>query len=223
MPNLRLRVIGRSLPPELGAHDGQYHPVGAAGTTVVTDPITTQASGSSLVVGVARASATTAAPTDNKGSTLGQLGTAHPYTDWPTWGTSLWSDAVITGGSGHTVTAERPSADEATVFVVEVKGGGVIEDFVHAQNTNQSPLVSGSVTTAGPALLIAFWWGNGGTDPHTTAPNNGFEILDSVLGGGSLIQGAVAWKAVEVAGTYNVSWTSGDPGGQTWLVAVARG
>lgn len=207
---------------ELGAHDGQHWAVGDDGTSITTDAIATQTVGSSMVVGVGRASATTSAPTDNKGSTYTQIGTAQPYTDWPTWGTSLWVDTVIAGGSGHTVTAACPNGDEITLFTVEVKNGGVIEDYAHAQNTAESPLVSGSVTTTGPALLIAFWWGNGnGDNPHTAAPNNGFTVLDSVLAAGNVIQGAVATKFVDAAGTYNVAWTSGDPGGQTWLVAVA--
>lgn len=209
-----------SAAPALGAHDGQNWAVGDDGTLITTDAMATQTSGSSMVVGVGRGSATTSAPTDNKGSTYTQVGSTYPYTDWPAWGTSLWADLGIAGGSGHTVSVACPDGDEITVFAVEVKNGGAIADFIHTQNTSQSPLVSGDVTTTGPALLIAFWWGNGGAYEHTAVPNNGFTVLHSVLVGGNVIQGAVATKSVDAAGTYNVSWTSNDPGGQTWLVAV---
>ena len=208
-------------PPALGGHDLQYYPVSTyAGTTITTDAIVTQAAGSSLVVCLSRASSLSSAPTDNKGNTLTQLGSKDPYNGWPAWGTSLWADAVIAGGSGHTVSADMVSNDEITVFAVEIMNGGTISDYDHTQVDTESPLVGGSVTTTGPAVLISFWWGNGGVESHTATPNNGFTVIESLLLSGSVIQGAVAVRVVSRSGTYGVSWTSNDPGGQTWLVAV---
>ncbi len=85
------------------------------------------------------------------------------------------------------------------------------------------------MTTTGPATLVAFWWGDGNVDfVHTAIPNNGFNVIDSFLPTGALIQSAVATKDVSAAGTYNVTWNSQNPdnnpahneGAQLWLVAV---
>ena len=209
--------------PELGGHDFKYIPYqSTSDSTITTDAITTQASGSTLVVGMGRRTTETAAPVDNKGNTYTIVGSQHAYSDWPPWATSVWADESISGGSGHTITADVLSMDEITLFAIEVKNGGRVQDYAWAENVNQSPLVSGSVTTTGPALLIAFWFGNGDENmgAHTAAPNNSFTVLHAQLQAGNALQGAVATKFIDAAGTYNVSWTSNNPGGQTWLVAV---
>ena len=87
------------------------------------------------------------------------------------------------------------------------------------------PTTSLSVTTTGPATLVAFWWGDAGTNSNKTAvPNNGFVVIDSILQSGALVQCAVAAKEVAAAGTYNVTWTATpQQGAQLWLVAVQKG
>jgi hypothetical protein len=84
------------------------------------------------------------------------------------------------------------------------------------------PPTSASVTTTGPALLVAWWWGDAGVDLDKTAvPDNGFTVIDAVLASGALVQCAVAVRQVGVAGTYNLTWTSTpQQGAQLWLAAV---
>ena len=75
---------------------------------------------------------------------------------------------------------------------------------------------------AGPATLVAYWWGDAGVDDDKTAvPDNGFTVVDSILLAGALVQCAVATKEVAEAGTYDVTWTATPTqGAQLWLVAV---
>jgi hypothetical protein len=102
--------------------------------------------------------------------------------------------------------------------VVEIKNGGKVQDFQWNKVEKEEPLTSRNVTTTGPATLIAFWWGDGN---QSVPPSNGFQLIDSVLSMGALVQAAVATKDVATAGTYNVTWDSaGQEGAQLWLVAV---
>jgi hypothetical protein len=84
-------------------------------------------------------------------------------------------------------------------------------------------VTSASVTTTGPATLVAFWWGDAPAqdDPQTAVPDNGFTPVDAVLEPHNLVQCVVAVKNVTAAGTYNVTWTSTPvQGAQLWLIAV---
>ena len=84
------------------------------------------------------------------------------------------------------------------------------------------PVKSPSVTTSGPAVIIAYWWGDAGASGDKVAvPNNGFTVLESIGASGSLVQCFVAAKTVSGAGTYDVTWTSTPAqGAQLWMVAV---
>ena len=78
------------------------------------------------------------------------------------------------------------------------------------------------LAAAGPATLVAFWWGDGNApDNKVAVPNNGFTVLDSIGLEGALVQGFVAAKEVDAAGTYDVTWDATPvQGAQLWLVAV---
>jgi hypothetical protein len=83
-------------------------------------------------------------------------------------------------------------------------------------------LTSRKVTTTGPATLVAFWWGDAGVRFEKRAvPDSGFQIVDSVLEEGALVQCAVAVKRVEAAGSYDVTWRASPvQGAQLWIVAI---
>ena len=84
-----------------------------------------------------------------------------------------------------------------------------------------APLKSNDITTTGPAALVAFWWGDNDADARTAVPNNGFTVIDSALTAGEFVEGAVAVKIVDAAGTYNVTWDATPAqGAQLWLIAV---
>ncbi len=177
-----------------------------------------------VCIGRGNISAFTNVPTDNKtNAPYVQLGTTHGYVpQYPDSGTALYAFPVAAGGSGHIVTATTVAFDEVTVDAVEIKNAGVIEDFKWNEVLQGNPLTSLSVTTTGPATLVAFWWGDGNQYfAHTAVPDSGFTVIDSLLPIGSYVQTAVATKDVVAAGTYHVTWNSGgNEGAQLWLVAV---
>ncbi|MEQ1504473.1 MAG: hypothetical protein ABMB14_19700 [Myxococcota bacterium] len=209
--------------PGLGAHTLAYYGYGAGiSTTLTTDPIDTRASGSTLVVSVGRGDLSAAVlPTDSAGNAWLQLGTEHVYTLWPSSGTAVYAAPSAVGGAGLTVSVTAPLSDETTLAMVEVTGGGQVTDVAWSEITS-GPLTSDSVTTTGPATLVAFWWGDAdGSVGHTATPDGGFTVTDALLDAGSLVQCAAAVKTVDAAGTYDVTWTATPTqGAQLWLVAV---
>lgn len=209
--------------PRLGAHVLAYQRINTNVSPLTAPPITTQGAGSTIVVSIGRgAFSATAAPTDNKGNTYAQLGTAHTYTQWPSSGTALYAVTGAIGGTDHTLAAPTPETDEITMAAVEVLDGGTIHDVQWNEVLAPDPLTSPSVTTTGPATLIAFWWGDAGVDDDKTAvPDSGFVVVDRILLAGALVQCAVATREVSAAGTYDVTWTATPTqGAQLWIVAV---
>jgi len=226
--NIRVKVTVNGVPvgatPRLGAHTLAFHRYGGNAAPLTTDALTTQATGSTLLVCVGRGDLSAVSlPRDNKGnSPYQQLGSAHPYTLWNSSGTALYTFPSAAGGTSHTFTTDTPPGDEITMAVVEVTTGGVIKDYQWNEVLSDLPTTSANVTTTGPATLVAFWWGDAGVDGNKTAqPDNGFVVIDSLLDAGALVQCAVATKEVTAAGTYNVTWTATPrQGAQLWLVAV---
>jgi hypothetical protein len=214
--------------PGLGAHALSFFRYRAATneSTIRTEEMSTARTGSTIIVGVGRGSlGAHALPSDNKGNApYRQLGEAHPYTNWPYSGTALYAFTSMSGGSDHVVEVATPPDDEVTMAAVEVIEGSYVHAFEWNEVLAGNPLRSRSVTTTGPATLVAFWWGDGGVAQDKTAvPNNGFAVVDSVLEAGELVQAAVAVKNVSAAGTYDVTWTATPrQGAQLWLVAVQK-
>ncbi|HEX7842767.1 MAG TPA: hypothetical protein VF469_35080, partial [Kofleriaceae bacterium] len=178
--------------PGLGAHAlGFYHLADSSRSpstaSISTPATTTQASGSTIVVGVGRGdNQLFALPTDSMGNApYQQLGQMHPYIPaYPDSGTALYAFPSASGGPGFQVTTSTGKnasgqLDEITIAAVEVIEGTRIQDQVWNEVTGP-PLTSKSVTTTGPATLIAFWWGDGfPRSPQTAVANNGFVVVDS--------------------------------------------
>lgn len=215
--------VGTTKPPSLGAHTLAFYRYHANDKTSMTTAPLAAAPGSTVIVGVGRGDYSAfALPTNNQVSTpFTQLGTAHTYTKWATSGAASYALGPASFGPGLTVSAPTAAMDEITLAAVEVRNSTKIQQFVWSE-VLAAPLKSKSVTTTGPATLIAFWWGDAFVDfAQTATPNNGFTVLDSVLEAGSLVQCAVAAKTVTAAGTYDVTWTATpDQGAQLWLIAV---
>ena len=221
--------------PGLGVYGLNYYKLDhdPEAATISTPPRTTQASGSTIIVSVGRGDNTLlSAPTDNKGnSPYRQIDTMHAYSLYPDSGTALYAFSSAAGGAGFQVTTNAGRAvagsnkgrvDEITIAAVEVVEGTHVQAFAWNEDLTP-PNTSDSVTTTGPATLIAFWWGDG--FPHTpqkATPGDGFDRIDTnAYETDSFVQCAVAAKNVSAAGTYSVTWTSDpDQGAQLWLVAV---
>ncbi|MGO4393961.1 hypothetical protein AB4Z46_21610 [Variovorax sp. M-6] len=209
--------------PALGAHAIAFNRDGVSSSSLSTSGMSTRATGSTLLACVGRGLLSSIAPTDNGGNSFVQLDVAHIYTLWPSSGTALFACKQARGRGGHVVTTAKPKAsDETTLSVVEITGGGFVRDVQWREVLTDQPSTSASVTTTGPALLVAWWWGDAGVELDKTAvPDNGFTVVDSVLESGALVQCAVAVRQVGAAGTYNVTWASTPrQGAQLWLVAV---
>ena len=216
-----------SLAPMLGGHVLAFQRYQApGGVSVVSTPAITTTTGgrSTIVVSAGRgAIAASARPTDNKNlAPYPQLGASHAYTQYPTSGTALYALPGAMGGSGHVFRTTTPADDEVTLAAVEVVNGTRVQDFQWNEVLAGKPITSLSVTTTGPATLVAFWWGDAGVGGDKTAtPNNGFVVIDSILQAGALVQCAVATRTVSAAGTYSVTWTSTPiQGAQLWLAAI---
>ena len=162
-------------------------------------------------------------PTDSRGNTFVQIGATHVYSLWPSSGTALYGFAPLTAGSGYVVqVAKQSTYDETTMSVVEILNGNYLQDIKWSEASAGNPITSASVTTTGPALLVAWWWGDGDVNGDKTAvPNNGFSVIHSILAAGELVQCAVAVRQVSAAGTYNVTWTATPTqGAQLWIAAI---
>jgi hypothetical protein len=214
--------------PTVGVHTLAFTHFGAAAGTLSASPINTQASGSTVLAFVGRGAISSfspaSAPRDNLGNVGVQLDATHSYApNFPNSGMALYSFPSFMGGAGDIFSAPMPVNDEVTLMVVEIKNGGVIQDsqFNVAPNSPQTSL---SVTTTGPATLVAFWTGDGASGAVSATPNNGFTVIESELESSDAVQASVAVKDVAAAGTYNVTWSAAPA--QTsymWLVAIQHG
>lgn len=218
--------------PSAGAHGMHWYHLGQdpqhdSATSITTPAMNVQPSGSTIIVSIGRGeldafALANALPTDNQGSSpYQQIDQTHKYDAWPS-GTALYAYPSAKGGSDFRVTTGTDGSDEITIAAVEVIEGTRIQQYAWNQ-VAESPNKSKSVTTTGPATLVAFWWGDGFPhDPQNATPNNGFTRVDTnAQERDSFVQCAVAVKNVSAAGTYDVTWTP-EPaqGAQLWLVAV---
>ena len=212
-------------PSSLGAHTLLVQSEGLGESPATAAPITTQPNGSALIVFNGGYSGNAAPPVDSYSNKWKQLGRSVTYGNgYDGFDVKAYVALSAKGGPHHTVSIFKHAnaTGEISVPFIEVRQAGVLRDV--AQNYAASGLVltSGSVTTTGPATLVALWWGDGGVTRMTAVPNNGFSVIDSFLKlpDNSGVQCAVAYKQVATAGTYNVSWI-GAPiqGAILWLFA----
>ncbi|MBI5720138.1 MAG: hypothetical protein HZC37_20890 [Burkholderiales bacterium] len=192
--------------------------------TLYSGAMSTASSGSMLLACVGRGNVGAhTSPTDNKGNVFAQIGSPQVYSLWTGSGTALYACAPTVGGTNHVVRATKLSQyDETTMSVVEIRNGGNLKDVKWREALAGNPLTSASVTTTGPALLVAWWWGDADVGSDKTAvPNNGFTVIHSILKAGALVQCCVAVRQVSAAGTYNVTWAATPTqGAQLWIAAI---
>jgi hypothetical protein len=100
---------------------------------------------------------------------------------------------------------------------------GLLERHANTHVSRPASVASDEITVDGPATLLAFWWGDGGVKSMTATPGDGFQLIDAFvqLPDESGVQGAVAWRQVDAAGTYRVHWTVAPvQGAALWIIAV---
>jgi hypothetical protein len=199
--------------------------------TLSTNAITTQKSGSVLLVSLARGDWDSApnAPTDNHANTFTIQGSTHNYIVWTNSATGLYHAIGAAGGASHIFSMLWNNSDETTLSAVEVKGATSIEDSSWVERTAANTISSANVHTNGAAMLVAWWWGSGGVrtegEIHKAIPGNGFTLIPNATGlvslsGSGYIQVAAAYRMVNSAGDYNVTWQTDNEGAQLYLVAL---
>jgi hypothetical protein len=216
--------------PTLGAEALAFYPCGGVGG-LSTAPVATENAGSTIVVWVGRgklgAFSAATNPTDNKGNRYELLGSVQNYAPlWPNSGAAVYASPSSVGGAGHVFTAPMPAADEITLAAVEIKNGGVIQDYKWSKAPAGRAQTSPSVTTTGPATLIAIWTGDSDGDAtgHVTAvPDNGFRTINSQTYAKCGVEVVTAAKDVAAPGSYDVTWTATPvQGANLWLIAVQK-
>lgn len=211
--------------PAIGGHGIGLDFLGKSSAAVQTNSFTSDV-GSIILASVGRgalADFARATVSDNKGNgNYAQIGSAHAYAKWNTSGTALYAKLAAVGGAGHIVSTTKPSAsDEVTVIVAEFKNVTTIVDSKWVEDLTP-PNTSASVTTTGPAMLAAFWWGDDGSGELNPAVDAGWTVLDHTTSlASNHVQGASAYRVVAGAGTYSINWKpSTAQGAQLWIVAM---
>lgn len=236
-------------PPKLGAHTMLNQTEGEGSTPAVTSSLTTQENGSSLLVLVAGHADNPGPPTDSYGNLWKPVGEPVVYNGYDErFDARAFLAIAAHGGKGHTVQVvkEGSPAGEITIPFIEIAHAGKLQDvaqnyptpgvaarasnrlmrawqgFKGEPDSTNTALTSGTVTTTGPATLVAVWLGDAYVYSMTAIPGDGFKVIDSYLQlpPNSGVQAAVAVREVDAAGTYSVTW-HGTPaqGAILWLFA----
>jgi hypothetical protein len=209
----------------LGAHVLLWHEDGAGPPIATTPAITTQVSGSSLIAFSAGYASNTLGPTDNKDNLWQPLGAPVVYRGYNgVFNVKAYLANAARGGAGHTLSIVKNGAPsgEITVPFIEVRQSTALHAVAQNYPLAASVVTSGSVTTSGPATLVAVWWGDAGGLVHSAVPDNGFSIIENFvnLPPNSAVQCVVATRQVSAAGSWQVSWTqSPTQGAVLWLFA----
>jgi hypothetical protein len=212
--------------PSLGAHVFLGQGEGLGVSPAVTPAMDTQATGSVFIIFNAGYSSNDGSPVDTYGNRWKALGRPLVYADYgDRFDVRAYVATAAKGGPGHTVSVAKrgePKGELSLPFV-EVRNASRVQAF--AQNYADKDLVvaSDEITVDGPATLLAFWWGDGGVKRMTATPGDGFQLIDAFLQlpDESGVQGAVAWRQVDVAGTYRVHWTVAPvQGAALWIIAI---
>ena len=211
--------------PVLGAHTLLGQEDGSGVDPAVTAAIATQATGSSFVAFNAGFASNGAAPTDSKSNNWKRLGRSVVYNGYDArFDVTAYVALAGKGGSGHTVSIVKRGEPkgEITVPFVEIRNADVLQDVAANYPPPGSTIKSDDVKTTGPATLIAVWWGDAPSKDNTAEPGDGFTVIESLvkLPEGSAVQCVVAYKEVDRAGTYNVTWTHApEQSAPLWLFA----
>ncbi|MDF3983212.1 hypothetical protein P3W23_14535 [Luteibacter sp. PPL554] len=212
-------------PPALGAHVFVAQAEGLGVSPAVTPALETRPRGSVFLAFTAGYASNDAVPTDNYRNAWTPLEHAVTYEGYPAFDVKAYVVVNARGGPDYRVSVVKPGrpAGELSLPFVEVTHATQAPRVVQTYAAVSATMRSGDITVDGPATLLAFWWGDGGVKRMSVTPDDGFRTIDAFtrLPDESGVQGVVAWRHVEAAGTYHVSWSvSPAQGASLWIVAV---
>ena len=212
----------------LGAHTLLAQGEGAGISPAVTSPISTQPAGSALIAFNAGYAVNESPPTDSQGNLWTALGPPVVYAGYQgRFDVKAYLALHARGGAAHTLSVVKNgnARGELTLPFIEIRNAGRLQDVA----SNYAPAArtqrSARVTTTGPALLLALWWGDGAFLEQSARPSSGFAVIENFvrLPEGSAVQCVVAVRNVEAAGTYDVEWSvSPAQRAPLWLLAFER-
>jgi hypothetical protein len=236
--------------PSLGAHTLLTQADGQGRTIAVSSPIDTQPNDSSLLVLVGGYTNNAEGPTDNYANKWTQRGPSVAYNGYEgRFNARAYVAERGRGGAQHVIRLAKSGtpAGEITAPFIEIRHAGKLQDVAQSYPTPgvferanaklariwhaDTPedrldatvnLASASVTTTGPATLVAVWWGDGRMLNMKAVPGDGFQVIERYvdLPPDSGVQCAVAVRQVAGPGTYHVTWTvTPAQGAILWLFA----
>jgi hypothetical protein len=212
--------------PSLGAHVFLGQGEGLGSDPAVTPPMDTAATGSVLIAFNAGYAGNDGSLKDTYGNRWKSLGRAMTYANYgDRFDVKAYVVLAAKGGPGHQVSIAKPEQPkgELSLPFIEVRNATRVQAFAQNYADPALEVASKEITVDGPATLLAFWWGDGGVKRMTATPGDGFTLIDSFLQlpDESGVQGAVAWRQVDKAGTYQVHWTAAPvQGAALWIIAI---
>lgn len=214
--------------PTLGASALAYYTCGSKGS-LKTSAINTASSGSTVLAWTGRGIGADINAADVPQSSITsngapvQIGSTQTYAPlWPDSAEALYAWTRYSGGNSNMFGFPVPHPDEFTGVIVEVLNGGNIASYSFKKVVSGANS-SGTVTTTGPATLVAIWAGDYGGNTSDAKPDGGFTVIESQSRANCYVEVTVATKDVSAAGTYSVNWTPNTPqGAHLWLVAIQK-
>jgi hypothetical protein len=211
-------------PPKLGAHGLSYHAYEGNPATITLDLRRRRTGRSLVVIGMGGLVSAFATPVDRYANVFLPMGPILNYIPYPTCGNAFYVCENYRARSRLKLAATKQvdPGGEMTFAAVEVLNASKLVALSINYPKFSQPQRSDSVTTTGPALLLAWWWGDAdGKIAHRAQPGEGFVVIESILLRGGLVQCCLAYKTVDVPGRYEVTWQSSPTQGAIlWLAAI---
>lgn len=229
-PGAILELLGAQPSSSAGNYNNDYD-LDGAGTSPQTVTITSN-NGKSVMLLVLGNRNEQGTPTDNQSNSyasalLRQQGYAGGL--WDPYDMRVYGLATANGGASHTLSVTKTDAVRESTIVAIATTGDVIQahSIVARAAAGAGPnYTSQSVVATGPALLVAFWSGDGGLGLGSldAAPQSGTGWsmpIGVFLAATAHIQHALAIKQVE-AGTYTITWDHADNQGAILFLAAIQ-
>lgn len=229
-PGAILEVLGAQPSSSAGNYNNDYD-IDGAGTSPQTVTIASN-NGKAVLLLVLGNRNEQGTPTDNQSNSyasalLRQQGYAGGL--WDPYDMRVYGLATANGGASHTLSVTKTDAVRESTIVAIATTGDVIQahSIVARAAAGAGPnYTSLSVVATGPALLVAFWSGDGGLALGSldAAPQTGTGWTMPIgvfIEATAHIQHALAIKQVE-AGTHTITWDHADNQGAILFLAAIQ-